>query len=102
MLLLIIIGIVLLAVGKLKLTRSIVLTGKRARLYGLTLVITAVPYGLIVGGIIAAVAPEAILANPGLRIAMNYALVITYLVLMALPFRDRANPDDIELPQPSA
>lgn len=93
MILLIIVGIVVLAVGKLKLTRSIILTGKRARWFGLTLVVTAAPFSLIVGGLLAVMNLESILANPGLRTAINYALVIGYIVLLALPFRERANTD---------
>ena len=89
MILLIIIGIVVLAVGKLRLSRSIVLVGKRARWYGLTLVLTAIPFTLIVGGLIAAVTPEPVLAHPVWRRVINYGLLIAYLVLLALPFHER-------------
>jgi len=101
MILLIIVGIVVLAVGKLKLTRSIVLTGKKARWFGLMLFVTAVPFSLIVGGLLAVMTPESILANPGLSTAMNYALVIGYIVLLALPFRDREKTDVNDSPRDS-
>jgi hypothetical protein len=76
MLILIVVGIVVLAVGKLKLTRSIVLTGKRARWYGLTLLVTAIPFSIGVGSFLAPMIPESILAVPGIPTAIDYALVI--------------------------
>lgn len=90
MILLVIIGIVVLAVGKLKLTPSLVLTGKKARWYGLTLMLTAIPFTLVIGNLIAAVIPEALLAHPVGRRIINYSLLIGYLLLLALPFRERA------------
>jgi hypothetical protein len=89
----IILGIIVLAMGKLKVTRSIVLVGKRARWYGLTLIISAIPFTLIVGGLIAAVTPESVLANPVLRRFINYGLFIAYVGLLVLPFREREHPE---------
>jgi hypothetical protein len=99
MILLIIIGIVVLIVGKLRLTRSLVLVSKRARWYGLTLVITAIPFTLIVGGLVAAVTPESVLTHPVWRRLINYALLIAYLVLLALPFRAHEKPETSKLPE---
>lgn len=99
---LIIIGIVVLALGKLKLTRSLVLVGKRARWYGLTLVITAIPFTLIVGGLIGAVTPESVLTHPLWRRVINYGVLIAYLVLLALPFRERATPGNDNPPETAA
>jgi hypothetical protein len=101
MLVLIIVGIVVLVVGKLKLTRSIVLTGKRARWCGLTLVVTAIPFSLGVGIFFAVMNLESILTNPGLSTAINYAFVIGYIVLLTLLFREREKTDVNNSPQAS-
>jgi protein-S-isoprenylcysteine O-methyltransferase Ste14 len=101
MILMIMIGVVVLVVGKLKLTRSLVLVGKRARMYGLALIITAIPFALIVGGLIAVMIPESILAHPAWGRIINYTLLISYLVLLALPFREREKheaPSELRLP----
>ena len=45
---LIVIGLIVLAIGKLKLTPTIVLEGVRARWYGLTLILTAFPFQWLV------------------------------------------------------
>ena len=89
-----IIGLVVLVLGKVKVTRGIVLTGKRARWYGLTLFLTAIPGALIVGAVvgrvIGVIAPDLIPGNHFLRLVINYGILITYMVLLALPFRDHA------------
>ena len=98
MILLMIIGIVVMAVGKLRLTRSLVLVGRRARWYGLTLFLTAIPFTLIVATVVAAITPESVLTHPVWRRVINYGLVIAYLVLLALPFRERPKDDENEPP----
>jgi len=90
MILLMLIGILVMAVGRLRLTRSLVLVGRRARWYGLTLFLTAIPFTLIVATINAAIMPASALVHPAWRRVINYGLVIAYLVLLALPFRERA------------
>jgi hypothetical protein len=96
---LMIIGLVVLAIGKLKLTRAIVLVGKKARWYGLTLLLTAIPFTLLVGGIIAAVTPAEILNHPLWRRAINYGVLISYMVLLALPFRERTDSNTVQVSQ---
>jgi len=86
---LIIIGLIVLIMGKLKLTKTITLNGKSARWYGLTLILTALPFALIVGGLIAAITPDAVLSHPLWRRVINYTVLISYMVILALPFRDR-------------
>jgi len=89
MILLLLIGIVVMAVGKLRLTRSLVLVGRRARWYGLTLFLTAIPFAMIVATVAPAVASESVLMHPVWSRVINYGLVIAYLVLLAIPFRER-------------
>jgi hypothetical protein len=89
MIALLLVGLIVLIVGKLRLTRSIGLTGKRARWYGLTLLLTAIPFTLLVGTAVAAITPESVLTHPLWSRIINYGLVIAYLVLLALPFRER-------------
>ena len=98
MVLLLIIGLIVLAVGKLKLTRQIVLVGKQARWYGLILALTAIPFSLIIGGAIAAITPDDVLNHPLWRRVINYGLLISYMVLLALPFRERTKSDTAQIP----
>lgn len=100
MLLMIIVGIVVLIAGKLKLTRSISLSGRRARWYGATLILTAIPFTLLFGGLLAVLLPESVLGHPVYRRVLNYAVLIGYLVLLALPFR--TPPDTGHEQQPQA
>lgn len=101
MIALIIIGLVILSIGKVKLTRSIVLVGRKARWYGLTLVLTAIPFALIVGGLIAAITSPAVLDHPLWRRVINYGVLIAYMVLLALPFRERNKPNVQSPPTPN-
>jgi hypothetical protein len=91
MIALLLIGLVVLIIGKLRLTRSIRLAGKRARWYGLTLFVTAIPFALLIGALVRSITPEAVLINPLWGRVINYGIAITYLVLLALPFRERNN-----------
>ncbi len=47
MILMIILGVVVLIVGKIKITRRISLTGKPARTYGISLIVLAIPVTLV-------------------------------------------------------
>lgn len=84
---LMIVGLVVLIVGKLRLTRSVVLAGKKARWYGLTLLLSAIPITWIVGGLIAAATAGSGLSHPLWLGVIYYSLLIAYLVLLALLFQ---------------
>jgi len=96
---LIIIGLIVLIVGEVRLTKAIMLNGKSARWYGLALMLTALPFALIAGRLIAAITPDAVLVHPLWKRVINYTVLIGYMVILALPFRDRkrANQADEQL-----
>src|SRR5712664_1666301 len=60
---LILIGLIVLAIGKLKLTPTITLQGVRARWYGLTLVVTAFPFQWLMQHLFPLVLPSQILQD---------------------------------------
>ena len=92
MIALILIGLIVLIIGKVRLTRSIRLTGKRARWYGLSLLVTAIPFTLVVGTVVAYITPESVLSSVLWSRVINYGLLISYMILLALPFRQRSAP----------
>lgn len=87
MLLAMVLGLVVLIRGSLRITRSLTLVGERARWYGLTLLLSAIPFGLIVGSLLTAVAPESVLSHPLWRRLINWAFLAGYLLVLALLFR---------------
>ena len=89
MYILMIIGLVVCAIGKLKLTPTITLVGVRARWYGLTLFATAIPFYWLLRRIFLALIPSEILHNGIWMMAISVVTVIGYIVLLALPFRER-------------
>jgi hypothetical protein len=86
---LMIIGLVVCAIGKLKLTPTITLEGVRARWYGLTLFITAIPFYWLVRQLYLLVLPSQILHDKNWTMVIGIVTVIGYIVLLALPFRAR-------------
>ena len=85
---LILIGLIVLAIGKLKITPTITLEGVRARWYGLTLLVTAFPFQwLVQQGFLSL--PSQIVHNQIWGIVIPILAVIAYVVLLALPFRAR-------------
>ena len=83
-----VIGLIVLAIGKLKLTPTITLDGVRARWYGLTLILTAFPFQWVVRqGFLAL--PSQIAQDGMWGMVISVLAVIGYAVLVALPFRER-------------
>jgi hypothetical protein len=85
---LMIIGLVVCAIGKLKLTPTITLVGIRARWYGITLFISAVPVSWVLRQLLLLL-PSQILQNQLCISGISITAVICYIVLLALPFRER-------------
>jgi hypothetical protein len=86
---LMIIGLVVCAIGKLKLTPTITLEGVRARWYGLTLFATATPFYWLMRQLYLLALPSRILHDRIWLMAISTVTVIGYIVLLALPFRER-------------
>jgi hypothetical protein len=89
MYLLMIIGLVVCAIGKLKLTPTITLEGVRARWYGLALFITAIPYYWLARYLFLMLLPSQVLHDQLFMSVIAIVTVIGYVVLLALPFRER-------------
>jgi len=86
---LVIIGLVVCATGKLRLTRTITLEGVRARWYGLTLFATAIPFFWLMRQLYSLALPNQILHDRIWSMVISIVTVIGYVVLLALPFRER-------------
>jgi hypothetical protein len=83
------IGLVVCAIGKLKLTPTITLEGVRARWYGLTLFVTAIPFYWLVRQLYLLALPSQIMHDKNWMMVIGIVTVIGYIVLLALPFRAR-------------
>ena len=86
---LMIIGLVVCATGKLRLTPAITLRGVRARWYGLTLFATAIPFFWLMRQLYSLALPNQILHDRIWSMMIPIVTVIGYVVLLALPFRER-------------
>jgi hypothetical protein len=84
-----VIGLVVCAIGKLKLTPTITLEGVRARWYGLTLFATAIPFYWLMRQLYLLVLPSQILHDRIWLMMISIVTVIGFVVLLALPFRGR-------------
>ncbi len=75
--------------GSITITESLRLEGRPARLYGASLMASAV--ALLFFSPLALVLPEAVLANAGARIAVQAALVAAIVIGLVFPFRQRSD-----------
>ena len=89
MYLLLIIGIVVCVIGKLKLTPTITLEGVRARWYGLTLLLTAIPFDWLIKQLFYLLVRSQIFTERNQIGTVCFIAAMIYLVLLALPFRAR-------------
>ena len=89
MILLLLVGIVVLIVGNIRVTRSFRLTGSRARLYGATLILVALPVTffsrLMVPPVLSAFHIDNVI---GYQIS-NLVILATTFILPALAFRSK-------------
>lgn len=87
MILLILVGIVVLVVGKVSITRSFRLTGRRARLYGVALIALAIPLTVLFRWVAPPLLSAIHLDNAvGYRIA-NFVFLASVLIVPALGFK---------------
>jgi hypothetical protein len=91
MLLLALAGLWALIFGRITITGSLSLEGRRARFYGLTLLVAAPIYGVlggIVGGVIAGLAPG-LAANEVLGMVVRFGFLIVIIVGLVPLFREK-------------
>jgi hypothetical protein len=91
MVLLALAGLWALAFGSITITPSLSLEGRRARLYGVALLVAAVVYGVaggVVGALAAALAPG-LAANEWLGMAVRIAFVAAIILGLVPLFRER-------------
>ncbi len=84
-------GLWALAFGRIRITSSLSLEGRRARFYGLALLVAALVYGLlggVVAGVIAGLAP-ALAANEVLGMVARVGILIAIIVGLVPLFRDK-------------
>ena len=87
MLLLIVAGFVFLLFGRAQVSRNLSLRGKYARLFGLTLLIGAVPLARLVGVLATTLLPSSVLNNEILVMILNLILLIIIALGLAYPFK---------------
>ena len=84
-------GLWALAFGRITITSSLSLEGRRARFYGLTLLVAALVYGLL-GGVVAAVLASfapALAAHEVLGMIVRVAIIIAIAVGLVPLFREK-------------
>ena len=92
MILMIIVGIYALAAGKIRFTRTFQLTGQRARSYGLTLLVLAIPATLGVNLVVRPMLPAIILSNRAVLSIVNVIFLAAVMFGLAVLFRDGKTP----------
>jgi hypothetical protein len=91
MLLLALAGLWALVFGRITITRSLSLEGRRARFYGVTLLVAALVYG-VVGGFVAAVVAglaPGLAANEVLGMVVKFAFLAAIIVGLVPLFREK-------------
>lgn len=94
MILLILFGLWAIISGKVVLTKNIRFIGKKARIYGLLLIVLSFPCSFIASYLLQLMLPASLFANPYASIIINsiFIILFTFLlfaVLLAVPFREK-------------
>ena len=79
-------GLFALAFGKLSITSSLVLRDTYARLYGVALLVAAIPISAIAAMLVGAVLPGVVADNGPLAMIISLAICIVTAVGIAVPF----------------
>lgn len=87
--LLIIAGLYAIIVGRITLTRHLHLVGRKARIYGVLLIVLFIPFRLFVAIIIGLIVPKSELTNIYINHGLSLALSIIFVLLLTLPFREK-------------
>jgi hypothetical protein len=87
---------------RVRITRTLTLTGRNARNYGITLLLILIPAGLLINLALGLILPEAVNADPIAGRLIRIVLLGAMLVLLAFGFRDAATaPAGTPPPPPS-
>jgi uncharacterized membrane protein len=89
MVLMILAGLWALILGRLTITESLSLDGKRARLYGATLIAFALLVMSWLGPLIGRQLPASLRENDVASIVVNAVVAAAIIVALTIPFRDR-------------
>ncbi len=89
MVLLMLFGLWVIITGKVIITKNISFAGKKARIYGLLLIALSVPWSVVVSYLLQLVLPASLLVNSYVEIIINAILIILFVVLLAIPFREQ-------------
>ncbi len=88
MFLLVLFGLFAILFGKVAITKSLRLEGKRARIYGLLLIVLTIPYGFVMSAILSPILPVALAAGRG-KVIVDMFLVLLLAVLLMLLFQEK-------------
>jgi hypothetical protein len=73
---------------RVKITRSFVLSGEKAREYGILLLALILPVNWVVVAVLNVILPRFVLQDASLRRLIVLALMGGFTIVLALPFRD--------------
>jgi hypothetical protein len=88
MLLILIFGIYAIVKKKVFITRNWTLTGRNARNFGITVVITTLPIAFLLSVLLPRILPAALVFHPIGGRLLSLAIFAVYLLLLALVFED--------------
>lgn len=89
MILILIVGFYSYFAERVRITRTLTLTGARARVYGALLIALAIPMRLFLGYVLVPALPRRVTSDPLFFGAANVAVLVFFFLLPAFLLRDR-------------
>lgn len=87
MILMMLAGLYALIAGRIAVSRTLALKGRHARIYGVVLLVSAIPVSVALSVLVAAVLPAGVLANDTLALVINLAAVVAVVLGITVPFQ---------------
>jgi len=101
MILIAIFAVYAIATRRVRITRTFVITGENARLYGIVLLVLLLAARGQVGPVLREILPAQVLANPIARTLIDVAVFGILAVVTALFFRNKTSPETPSPPSDS-
>ena len=89
MVLLIIAGLFALIFGKIGITKEFHLVGKKARIYGVLLMVLAVPYSYVITKVLVYLLPASLLFSSYSKPIIDLILGLAIVIGLAIPFKEK-------------
>ena len=74
---------------KITLTKNLSLVGKKARVYGIFLILLFIPYRIITAIIMSLIVPASVLTNVYVKHSLGLILSLIFIFLLVIPFKEK-------------